>query len=247
MLARSFAAAALAVLAVAGGACGSDDGATAAFTTPDDGATVAGPVAVAMTADGIRIEAAGEVHDGAGHFHVIADAGCADTGDAIPKDADHTHFGQGQSNGVVYLEPGHHELCLQVADGAHTALDVTDRVAVDVGINDLDEWCDVIADVDQMFETTDNGDVDFPARQLAYENIHRLIAQLSDALTVVDATDRQAVSDTLDFAEALTAAIRDAADPAAADAAAEPVFDRYPNGLPAADWVRDTCHVDVAG
>jgi hypothetical protein len=28
------------------------------------------------------------------------------------RDADHVHFGGGQSEGTIYLEPGVHELCL---------------------------------------------------------------------------------------------------------------------------------------
>ena len=108
--------------------------ATVAFVSPVEGASIAGSVPLAMTADGITIEEAGEVHSGAGHFHVIADAGCLADGTSIIRDADHVHFGGGQHEGVIYLEPGTHELCLQVGDGIHTALDITDQVTIDVGI-----------------------------------------------------------------------------------------------------------------
>lgn len=45
---------------------------------------------------------------------------CGGAGDAgevhqVPseaRDADHVHFGGGQSEGTIYLEPGVHELCL---------------------------------------------------------------------------------------------------------------------------------------
>lgn len=49
-----------------------------------------------------------------------------------PRDTDYVHFGRGQSDGTVYLEAGTHELCLQVGDGTHVALDVTDTVTVEV-------------------------------------------------------------------------------------------------------------------
>ena len=136
---------------------GDDDeaGPTVAFTSPVDGASVAGGVELAMTADGVTIEEAGEVHGGAGHFHVVADAGCVPEGESIVRDADHVHFGGGQTDGVIYLEPGAHELCLQVGDGVHIALDITYQATVEVGINDRDQWCAVMGEVDGLFESTD--------------------------------------------------------------------------------------------
>jgi hypothetical protein len=135
------------------GACAPDgpDGtaASASFAVPADGDRVAGGVAVDMLADHIKIEKAGDVHVRAGHFHVIADARCVDPGDAIVEDVDHVHFGKGQTTGTVYLGPGTHELCLQVGDGVHEALDVTDTVTVEVGVTDQDEWCAVVAEVDR--------------------------------------------------------------------------------------------------
>ena len=139
-----------------------------------------------MTADGITIEAAGEVHSGAGHFHVIADAGCVAEGESIVRDADHVHFGGGQNDGVVYLEPGTHELCLQVGDGVHIALDITDQATVEVGITDRDQWCAVIDEVDELFEAADTSEDEFSVLQVSYENIGRLIAQLDDGLAYVD-------------------------------------------------------------
>lgn len=138
-------------------ACGdSDPEPSATFSAPTDGATIAGGVALTMAAEGITIEEAGEVHDNAGHFHVIADAGCLTAGTAVPKDADHVHFGKGQSEGTIYLEPGSHELCLQVGDGVHAALDLTDTVTVDVGISDRDQWCTVVDEADGLFDANDD-------------------------------------------------------------------------------------------
>lgn len=102
------------------------------FAAPEDGATVAQRFAVAMEADGFEIEPAGEVHDGAGHLHVMVDVGCMEPGETIPKDESHVHFGGGQLEGQLLLEPGEHELCLQAGDGAHVALDITDEMTVTV-------------------------------------------------------------------------------------------------------------------
>ena len=105
------AAAAIAVAGTSTGAAGagstvppspSHDGeASVELTAPTDFAHVAGAVPVAMSASGIAIEPAGESHEGAGHFHVIADGGCLAEGESIIKDPDHVHFGQGQAEGLL--------------------------------------------------------------------------------------------------------------------------------------------------
>jgi hypothetical protein len=226
-----------------------DDGASVALTTPVEGASVAGGVPLEMTADGITIEEAGEVHHGAGHFHVIADAGCVAEGESIVRDADHVHFGAGQSEGMIYLEPGTHELCLQVGDGVHTALDITDSVTIEVGISDLDQWCAVIDEVDQLFETTDTSDDEFFVRQIGYENIRRLIAQLDDGLDHVDLAVRDDLETSFDFAADIVSAMITAEDEATASETVESVFARYDEAddLPGSDWVAEHCEVDISG
>jgi hypothetical protein len=223
--------------------------ATVAFAAPLDGESIAGSVPLAMTADGITIEAAGEVHGGAGHFHVIADAGCVAAGDSITRDADHVHFGAGQDEGVIYLAPGVHELCLQVGDGIHTALDVTDSVTVTVGITTLEQWCAVIEEVDELFEATDTSGDEFAVRQVGYENIGRLIAQLDDALDLVPTEVRADLDAALDFADDLIDAVTSAADETAANETVESVFSRagVSDTLPGTEWVAEECGTDISG
>lgn len=115
---------------------GDDDAGSVSFALPDSGATVARRFTVAMEASGVDIEPAGAVQDGAGHFHVMVDSGCVEPGESIPKDEQHVHFGNGRSEGQLFLEPGDHELCLQVGDGSHTALPITEERTVTV---DADE------------------------------------------------------------------------------------------------------------
>jgi hypothetical protein len=106
--------------------------ASVAFTKPADGAAVSNPVSVAFRAKGFTLEPAGAVHPGAGHLHVMVDRPCLAMGDAIPKDAQHLHFGKGQTSGAIDLTAGTHTLCLQAGDGAHTALDLTDKITITV-------------------------------------------------------------------------------------------------------------------
>jgi hypothetical protein len=102
------------------------------FTGPATGAKVTNPVHVGMRAEGISIEPAGEVRPGAGHFHISVDSGCLAAGQFIPNDSEHLHYDQGQQQADLVLPPGLHSLCLQLGDGANTALNATDTLVVDV-------------------------------------------------------------------------------------------------------------------
>ena len=233
------------------GACGSDgaddSGPTAEFSEPADGATVAGGVPVEMVAQGITIEEAGEVNDGAGHFHVIADAGCVDVGEGITKDGDHVHFGKAQMSGTIYLEPGSHDLCLQVGDGVHEALDVTDTITVEVGIGSRDEWCAVVGEVDGLFAASDEEE-EFAAQQGIVENARRLLTQLGASTEFVDESVRADVEETVAMTLEFSAAIAGAADESAAEAALAPLYESSPEGEEEASaWILDTCGVDIDG
>lgn len=92
------------------------------FTSPAADASVASPVHVILGAENFTVEAAGEVKPGAGHLHIMVDTDCVTPGSIIPKDATHLHYGQGQVEADLELAPGVHTLCLQAADGLHTAL-----------------------------------------------------------------------------------------------------------------------------
>lgn len=131
--------AALALLAAAcssggDGRAGGDAaaGGSVAFGGVEDGATVSSPLDVTFEVEGFEVEEAGTVREGAGHMHVLIDVGCSPVGEIVPSDDQHLHFGDGSTSASLELEPGEHELCLQAADGIHTALDLTDEVTVTV-------------------------------------------------------------------------------------------------------------------
>lgn len=102
------------------------------FASPEDGATVTDPVHVEMMAVNFTIEPAGEVRDGAGHFHIMIDVPCVTPGEVIPSDENHLHFGQGQTSAELELAAGEHTLCLQAGNGEHVALDLTDTISITV-------------------------------------------------------------------------------------------------------------------
>ena len=229
-------------------ACGDDETATArvSFTQPADDTTVAGGLHLEMSAEGITIEEAGEVHENAGHFRVIADDGCVAPGEAVTRDADHVHFGGGQAEGTIYLEPGSHELCLQAGDGAHIALDATDTVTVTVDITGVEQWCAVVGELEDLFDTIDASNDPFEIKQLGYENVRRLFTQLSAGVPHLDADIREAVQADIEFGDSIATAFIEAADVAAAEAALAPI-DQDPLVVEGVEAVSETCDVDLGG
>ncbi len=57
----------------------------------------------------------------AGHFHILIDdpASFTPEGEIIPADANHIHYGQGDTETFLTLSPGKHALTLQFGDGIH--------------------------------------------------------------------------------------------------------------------------------
>jgi hypothetical protein len=102
------------------------------IVSPEDGATVQSPVPVTMEAEGLELEPAGPVREGAGHFHLMVDADCVPAGEQIPADATHRHLADGADETEVALPPGEHRLCLQAGNGAHEALDATHEITITV-------------------------------------------------------------------------------------------------------------------
>ena len=98
-------------------------GAEVYFITPQDGATVSSPVTVKFGLKGMGIAPAGIVFENSGHHHLIIDADLPPVGAPIPTDAQHMHFGKGQSEATIDLKPGKHSLQLLLGDFAHTPHD----------------------------------------------------------------------------------------------------------------------------
>jgi hypothetical protein len=115
----------------------SAEGARVFIAQPADGATVPATFTVVMSAQGLIVEPAGEIRPGAGHMHLLINQDFVPAGEVIPIDTEnYLHFGQGQLETTLTLEPGTHTLRLQFADGAHQALagdQYRDEITVTVG------------------------------------------------------------------------------------------------------------------
>lgn len=94
-------------------------GAEVYFIAPLDGATVTSPVTVKFGLKGMGIAPAGITFDNTGHHHLIVDADLPPLDAPIPTDARHVHFGKGQSETTLELQPGKHTLQLLLGDFGH--------------------------------------------------------------------------------------------------------------------------------
>ena len=92
------------------------------FTNVKDGETVPSKFTYKFDVTGYTVSPAAEgLIDGTGHHHVIVDGAGKFTppGEVIPMDATHKHYGKGQTEGELELEPGKHTITLQFANAKH--------------------------------------------------------------------------------------------------------------------------------
>tara|TARA_B100001758_G_scaffold202683_1_gene182114 strand:+ start:25 stop:462 length:438 start_codon:yes stop_codon:yes gene_type:complete len=91
------------------------------FKWPKDGSTVASPVFIDMGVEGMIIEPAGIVKEGYGHHHILINQKFWPEGEVIPTSDSTLHFGQGQTDASIELDPGRYIISLQFADGVHVS------------------------------------------------------------------------------------------------------------------------------
>ncbi|MFL2996559.1 MAG: DUF4399 domain-containing protein [Cytophagales bacterium] len=91
------------------------------FKWPKDGSTVASPVFVDMGVEGMIIEPAGIVKEGYGHHHILINQKSWPEGEVIPTSDSTIHFGKGQTDASIELDPGRYIISLQFADGVHVS------------------------------------------------------------------------------------------------------------------------------
>lgn len=98
----------------------SPDGAQVYFIEPNDGDVFNGTkIEVVFGLSGMGVAPAGIEVMNTGHHHLLIDVDNIDLQMPIPSDANHLHFGGGQTEAVIELEPGKHTLQLILADHLH--------------------------------------------------------------------------------------------------------------------------------
>jgi len=94
-------------------------GAGVYFANLEDGDTITSPAYVTFGIKGMEVEPAGKVNEGKGHHHIIIDGAMLPSGETVPADAKHIHYGGGQTGDTLTIPTGKHSLTLQFADGLH--------------------------------------------------------------------------------------------------------------------------------
>jgi hypothetical protein len=93
------------------------------FVDLQDGAVVHSPFKVHFGIEGFGITPAGttgKIRHRAGHFHLLVDLDQPpDLDNPIPRDSQHLHFDQGETDATLTLPPGRHSLQLLLGDEAH--------------------------------------------------------------------------------------------------------------------------------
>jgi hypothetical protein len=89
------------------------------FVEPANGATVTSPFKVKFAVTGMEVKPAGDMTANTGHHHLLINAAPVKAGEVIPADETHIHFGKGQTETEVKLQPGTYTLSMQFANGLH--------------------------------------------------------------------------------------------------------------------------------
>ena len=99
-------------------------GATVYFVSPSDNATVASPFVVRFGLRGMGVAPAGVDVPGTGHHHLLINADpLPDLTQALPSSDAVRHFGKGQTETVLTLEPGSYTLQLVLGNHLHVPHD----------------------------------------------------------------------------------------------------------------------------
>jgi len=113
----------------------SPEGAVVFLSNINDGDTVTSPLALQFGAENIAIVTAGTYDPATGHHHLLIDAPLPPMNQAFPADTHHIHFGGGQLETIVELEPGTHTLQLILGDGNHVPHEppvISERITITV-------------------------------------------------------------------------------------------------------------------
>lgn len=98
----------------------SKPGASVYIIAPQDGATVSGPVLVQFGLKGMGVAPAGVDMEGTGHHHLIVNRDLPPLDTYLPVgDPQVIHFGAGQTETELKLDPGQHTLQLVLGDKDH--------------------------------------------------------------------------------------------------------------------------------
>jgi hypothetical protein len=94
---------------------------TVQFTDLHNDAVLHNPITVHFAVTGMAVKPAGDMTPNSGHVHLLIDTTLTpeQLDYAIPTDAQHIHYGKGQTEATLTLPKGKHTLQLVMGDGGH--------------------------------------------------------------------------------------------------------------------------------
>ena len=102
------------------GSTAAPENARAYIISPKDGEVVSSPVLIQFGLEGVGVAPAGVIWANTGHHHLLVDVDeLPDLDKPVPTDERHIHFGGGQTEVQLELEPGEHSLQLLLGDHVH--------------------------------------------------------------------------------------------------------------------------------
>jgi hypothetical protein len=111
------------------------DDARVYFISPTAGESVTSPVIVRFGLKKMGVAPAGVEKEGTGHHHLIVDAELPPADLPVPASEHYRHFGHGQTEVALELEPGEHTLQLMLGDHLHVPHNppvVSERISITV-------------------------------------------------------------------------------------------------------------------
>lgn len=112
------------------------NGAKVYFISPAPDSAVSSPVTLQFGLSGMGVAPAGTVKENTGHHHLLVDVAELPAMDMpLPNDANHRHFGGGQTEITLELAPGKHTLQLVLGDANHIPHDppvLSEKITVEV-------------------------------------------------------------------------------------------------------------------
>ncbi|MEO0770848.1 MAG: DUF4399 domain-containing protein [Cyanobacteria bacterium J06649_4] len=113
-----------------------DESAYSYLISPNDGQTVPSEFTVKFGLSGMGVAPAGVNKDGTGHHHLLIDVtDLPDLTQPLPATANIKHFGGGQTETTLELEPGEHTLQLLLGNYSHVPHDnpvLSDKIQITV-------------------------------------------------------------------------------------------------------------------
>jgi hypothetical protein len=115
-------------------------------------------------------------------------------------------------------------------------------------IADREQWCALLAVVDNQMAAAERLDAPFEVQQHRFENVRVHVRRLESGLDLVDGDAREDVAALVRFTDDLLTTIVDAPDERSAEERVDAVYDAAPDaaGFRAAAWISSTCGVNIA-